>query len=157
MRDLVDFANWLKNQPYIDPERLGIYGWSGGGTYTLLAMTHKKEFKAGIAGAPVTNWHYYDTKYTEAYMREPKDNSDGYKSTSLIDRASDLHGQLLIMHGTADDNVHTQNTWDFADKLISEGKTFEMMIYPSRKHDFEDRKAKIHRLKTRVEFWLKNL
>ena len=157
LRDLADFVKWLKKQPYVDPERLGIYGWSGGGTYTLLAMTRTTDFKAGIAGAPVTDWHYYDTKYTEAYMREPKDNSDGYKSTSLVDRASDLHGRLLIMHGAADDNVHIQNTWDFSNKLISEGKTFEMMIYPSCKHNFEDRKAKIHRQKTMVEFWSKNL
>lgn len=157
LNDLVAFVNWLKQQPYVDAERLGIWGWSGGGTYTLLAMTHTKEFKAGIAGAPVTDWRYYDTKYTEAVMRKPVDNPDGYKSTSLVDRAADLHGRLLLIHGTSDDNVNIQNTWAFAEKLIDSGKMFDIMVYPLQKHDFEDKHAKIHRLKKMVEFWSKNL
>ena len=157
MNDSEAFVNWLKRQSYTDSGRIGIYGWSGGGTYTLLAMTCTKEFKAGIAGAPVTDWRYYDTKYTEAYMRTPKDNPTGYNGTSLIDKAKNLSGRLLIMHGSADDNVNIQNTWHFIDKLIAEGKTFDMMLYPNRKHSFEDKEAKIHRLKAQIEFWLKNL
>jgi len=155
--DLLAFVHWLKQQSYIDSSRIGITGWSGGGTYTLLGMTRTDEFKAGIAGAPVTHWRYYDTKYTEAYMNKPEDNRQGYDSTSLVASAASLHGRLLLIFGTGDDNVHNQNSWAFADKLIEAGKTFGMMIYPMRKHGFEDDAAKIHRLKTSIEFWKDNL
>jgi dipeptidyl-peptidase-4 len=157
LEDLLAGVRWLKSQPYVDPERVGIWGWSGGGTFTLLAMTRSTEFKAGIAGAPVTDWHYYDTAWTEKTMKRPQENPQGYDETSLTKRAKDLHGRLLIIHGTYDDNVHPQNTWHFVDELIKAGKMFDMMIYPMRKHSFTDRPARIHRAKTMIEFWKAHL
>ena len=104
--DLEAGVRWLKSQPWVDPERVGLWGWSGGGTFTLVALTRSKEFKAGIAVAPVTDWRFYDTKFTEAYMKPPAENPDGYEHTSLVSRAKDLHGRLLLVFGTYDDNVH---------------------------------------------------
>jgi dipeptidyl-peptidase 4 len=157
MNDLLDAVKWLKSQPYVDPERIGIWGRSGGGTMTLLAMTHSREFKAGIAVAAVTDPIYYDTRGTELLMKRPADNPEGYKQGSIVNAAKDLHGRLLLVHGTYDDNVHIQNAWSFADQLIAAGKMFEMMIYPMRKHGIADDPARKHLYKTMVEFWKRNL
>ena len=157
LNDLLAAVRWLKSQPFVDPDRIGIWGWSGGGTFTLLALTHSKEFKAGIAVAAVTEPTYYDTKGLESMMKRPADNPEGYKKTSLINAAKDLHGHLLLVHGTYDDNVHIQNAWAFADELIKAGKMFEMMIYPMRKHGISDNPARRHLSQTMLEFWKKNL
>jgi dipeptidyl-peptidase-4 len=157
LNDLLAAVKWLKSQPFIDPERVGIWGWSGGGTFTLLAMTHSTEFKAGVAVAAVTDPVYYDTRGTELMMKRPADNPAGYQKASLVGSAKDLHGRLLLVHGTYDDNVHIQNAWSFADELIKAGKMFDMMIYPMRKHGISDNPARIHLYKTMVEFWKKNL
>ena len=157
LADLLDAVKWLKNRPFVDGDRLGIWGWSGGGMLTLMALTGSKEFKAGIAGAPVTDWHYYDTKWTEFSMRLPEDNSEGYEKTSLVKIAKNLHGRLLLMHGTYDDNVHPQHSWAFIDELIKAGITFDMQFYPMRKHGFRDRAARFHRDKTMIEFWNRSL
>ena len=157
LKDLVGAVRWLKSQSYVDPQRVGVWGWSGGGTFTLLAMTRSKEFKAGIAVAAVTDPFYYDAKWAEAMMRMPKDNPEGYQKTSLNNSAKDLTGRLLLVHGTYDDNVHIQNAWKFTDELIKAGKTFDMMIYPMRQHGIADRAARIHLYKTMLEFWKKNL
>jgi dipeptidyl-peptidase 4 len=155
--DLKDAVKWLKAQPWADAERFGIWGWSGGGSYTLLAMTRTSEFKAGISGAPVTDWHFYDSKFGEAYMKTADENPDGYASTSFLNRAKDLSGRLLLMFGTYDDNVHPQNEWAFADALVAAGKQFELMVYPMRKHTFLDKAAIKHRAETMLEFWKRNL
>jgi len=157
LNDLLDAVKWVKSQTYVARDRVGIWGWSGGGTFTLLAMTRSKEFKAGIAGAPVTDWHYYDTKWAESGMRCPKDNPKGYTKTSLVKRAENLYGRLLLMHGTYDDNVHPQNSWAFIDELIKAGITFDMQFYPMRKHGFGDRPARLHRDKTMIEFWNRSM
>jgi len=157
LSDLLDAVKWLKAQPFVDPDRVGIWGWSGGGMFTLLALTHSKEFKAGIAVAAVTDWHYYDSKWTEAFMRRPEDNPKGYEKTSLVKSAKDLHGRLLLVHGTYDDNVRPQNAWCFIDELVKAGKMFDLMIYPMRKHGISDDPAQIHLYKTMLEFWTKNL
>lgn len=157
LNDLLDGVAWLKAQPFVDPERVGIWGWSGGGTMTLQSMTSSEEFAAGAAVAPVTDWHYYDTVYTERYMKRPQDNEDGYESTSHAKRAADLHGRLLLVHGTYDDNVHPQNSWAFSDELIEAGITFDMMIYPMRKHGISDDAAQLHVYKSMFEFWQRNL
>jgi dipeptidyl-peptidase-4 len=157
LNDLLDGIAWLKAQPYVDPERVGIWGWSGGGTMTLESLTSSKEFVAGAAVAPVTDWHYYDTIYTERYMKRPQDNEDGYDATSNVKRAADLHGRLLLVHGTYDDNVHPQNSWAFSDALIDAGITFDMMIYPMRKHGISDDAAQQHVFTTMLEFWGRNL
>jgi len=155
--DLKDAVKWLKAQPWADPERFGIWGWSGGGSYTLLAMTRTTEFKAGISGAPVTDWHFYDSKFGEAFMKTAEENPEGYASTSFLKRAKDLSGRLMLMFGTYDDNVHPQNEWAFADALVAAGKSFELMVYPMRKHSFIDKPAIKHRAETMLDFWKRNL
>jgi dipeptidyl-peptidase-4 len=155
--DLVDAARWLKTQPYVDPDRVGIWGWSGGGNMTLNSMTRSTEFRAGIAVAAVTDWHYYDTRWAEAYMKRPVDNPEGYEQTSLVKRAKDLHGRLMLVYGTYDDNVHPQNSQAFMDALIANGTLFDLMIYPMRKHPIDDDPAQIHLFKTMIEFWKRNL
>jgi dipeptidyl-peptidase 4 len=155
--DLRDAVRWLKRQPWVDPDRVGVYGWSGGGTMTLNLMTRTEEFKAGIAGAPVTDWRYYDSKWAEMLMGRPDDNPEGYRDFNLVDRAAQLHGRLMLVYGTYDDNVHPQNEQAFADALIRAGILFDTMIYPMRKHSFADDPAKTHLLKTMLEFWKRNL
>ncbi len=151
--DLQTAVKWLKAQAWADPARFGIWGWSGGGSYTLLAMTRTQEFKAGISGAPVTDWHFYDSKFGEAYMKTAEDNPEGYALTSFVKRAKDLSGRLLLVFGTYDDNVHPQNEWAFADALIAAGKPFDIMVYPMRKHGFVDKPAIRHRAAKMLEFW----
>ena len=108
LNDLLDGVAWLKEQPYVDASRVGIWGWSGGGSMTLQAMTGSEEFAAGASVAPVTDWRYYDTIYTERYMKHPRDNTEGYEASSNSARAENLHGRLMLVHGTYDDNVHPQ-------------------------------------------------
>lgn len=157
LQDLLDGVAWLKSQPYVDPDRVGIWGWSGGGTMTMAAMTGSEEFAAGIAVAGVTDWHYYDTIYTERYMRRPQDNEAGYESSSLVKKADKLSGRLFLVHGTYDDNVHPQNAWAFSDALIDAGILFDMMIYPMRKHGISDEAAQAHLYRSMQEFWNREL
>lgn len=157
LNDLRAALTWLKAQPWVDAGRLGIWGWSGGGTGTLMAMTRTTAFKAGIAVAPVTDFRHYDTKWTELVMRTPAENPEGYAKTSLVTRAKDLRGRLLLVHGTFDDNVHPQNSQAFMDALIESGKLFDAMVYPMRKHDIADKAARQHLYRTMLEFWKRNL
>lgn len=155
--DLVAGVQWLKKQSWADPARFGVYGWSGGGTNTLNLMTRSLEFKAGISGAPVTDWIYYDSKWAEALVRTPETNPRGYEQTSLVKRAGDLHGTLMLVYGTYDDNVHPQNEQAFMEALIQAGKPYESQVYPMRKHGFGDAPAGIHRDKAMLEFWKRAL
>ena len=155
--DLLAGVRWLKSQPWVDGSRVGVSGWSGGGTMTLSLMTHSQEFKAGIAGAPVTDWRYYDSKWAEAFMKLPQEHADAYDRTSLVKHAGDLHGSLLLIYGTYDDNVHPQNEEAFMDALIKAGKPYQVMLYPMRKHGFADRPARLHRDRAILDFWKKNL
>jgi dipeptidyl-peptidase-4 len=157
LADLLAGVRWLKAQPWVDPERVGIWGWSGGGMFTLVALTRSKEFEAGIAVAPGTDWRYYDTKFTEAYMKPPPENPVGYEDTSVVRRAKDLHGRLLLVFGTHDDNVHPQNSWAFVNELVAAGIPLEMMVYPMRKHGIEDRPARIHLFRRMLGFWKERL
>ncbi|MGB2870169.1 MAG: S9 family peptidase [Bacteroidota bacterium] len=157
LNDLVDAVHWVKSQPFVDSTRVGIWGWSGGGSYTLLALSRSAEFKAGIAVAGVSDHRFYDTKWAEASMQTEATNKEGYEDVSLLKYAKDLHGRLLMVHGTYDDNVHIQNTWAFADELIRANKRFEMMIYPMRMHGIADRPARIHLYSTMLDFWKRNL
>ncbi|MCZ6651803.1 MAG: DPP IV N-terminal domain-containing protein [Planctomycetota bacterium] len=134
LADITEAINWLKQLPFIDGERIGISGHSYGGFMTVYAMTHSELFAAGIAGAPVTDWRNYDTIYTERYMSTPQDNPDGYDASSAVKAAANLHGRLLLLHGVMDDNVHMQNTLQFAHELQKAGKQFEMMLYPRSRH-----------------------
>jgi len=157
LRDIVDAVHWVKSQAYVDSARVGIWGWSGGGTCTLLGMTRSKEFKAGIAVAGVTDFRFYDTKWAEQYMKTEEVNREGFQENSLLRYAKDLHGRLLLVHGTYDDNVHIQNAWRFADELISANRLFEMMIYPMRMHGIADEPARVHLYSTMLDFWKRNL
>ena len=133
--DLIMAANELAKRPDIDGGRMAIMGWSYGGYQTLMTMSQKGHpFKAGVAIAPVTDWRLYDSAYTERYMRRPQVNDRGYEEASLLPRAKDLTGNVLIIHGTADDNVHAQHTWQYVDALVQADKQFEMQIYTDDNH-----------------------
>jgi dipeptidyl-peptidase 4 len=155
--DLADAARWLKTQTWVDPARVGVWGWSGGGTMTLNLLTRSTEFKAAISVAPVTDWRYYDTKWTESLMGIPSDNRDGYDATSLVARAKELHGRLMIVHGTYDDNVQPQNEQAFMNALIGYGTVFDAMVYPMRKHGISDAAAQAHLFKAMIDFWKRAL
>jgi len=134
MKDIAEAVTWVGKLPYVDASRIGMSGHSYGGFMTSYAMTHSALFKCGVAGAPVTDWRLYDTIYTERYMDTPKNNKNGYNKTSVVKAAKDLHGKLLIIHGTIDDNVHMQNTTKLISALQKANKDFEMMIYPGYRH-----------------------
>jgi dipeptidyl aminopeptidase/acylaminoacyl peptidase len=137
LEDQLTGVEYLKSLPYVDGSRIGIRGWSYGGYMTLYALTHAPEvFKCGSAGAPVTDWKFYDSIFTERYMRTPSENPKGYKSASPLEAAGNLKAQLLIIHGTSDDNVHMQNTINFLDALIRDGKPYELHLQPGQKHGF---------------------
>jgi dipeptidyl-peptidase-4 len=155
--DLVAAARWLKKQSWVDPSRVGVWGWSYGGYMTLNLMTRSNEFKAGVSVAPVIDWRYYDTKWTEGSMRTPQENLQGYESSSLIPLAKQLNGRLLIVFGTYDDNVHPYNEFAFIDALIAAGKKFDMMAYPMRKHGISDEAAQLHLYRLMLDFWKANL
>ena len=157
LNDLVDAVRWTKAQSYVDSTRIGIWGWSGGGSYTLLGMTRSTEFKAGIAVAGVSDVRFYDTKWGEAAMKTEAENRAGYDTVSFLKYAKSLHGRLMIVHGTYDDNVHIQNAWAFIDELIKAKKLFELMVYPMRMHGITDTPARIHLYTTMLDFWKRNL
>ncbi|HEX2163082.1 MAG TPA: DPP IV N-terminal domain-containing protein [Thermoanaerobaculia bacterium] len=130
-------AAWLAGHDWIDGDRIGLWGWSGGGSNTLYCLFNAPgTWRAGVSGAPVTDWRLYDTIWTERYLDHPDDNAEGYVLSSPITYASKLEDRLLVVHGTADDNVHPQNTIALAAKLVSAGKPFEDAVYPRQKHGF---------------------
>lgn len=135
IEDQITAAKWLGNQPYADKSRIGIFGWSYGGYMTSLALTKGADvFKMGIAVAPVTNWRYYDSIYTERFLLTPQENKDGYDLNSPTTYANLLKGNFLMIHGTADDNVHFQNALEFSEALIQNNKQFDFMAYPDKNH-----------------------
>ena len=139
---VVDAA--LKQYPQLDPKRLGWWGWSWGGTFTLYAMTHSDRFRAGVAVAPVTDWKNYDSIYTERYMSEPGDFPEGYKDFSVVNSAAHLKGRLLLVHGTGDDNVHIENTVQFVQKLIEAEIPYDLQIYPRKTHSIAGADVRQH-------------
>jgi dipeptidyl-peptidase-4 len=158
MSDQRDGAAWLKGQPWVDGSRIGIWGWSYGGHMTLHAMFEDPEdFKAGFAGGPVTDWHYYDTIYTERYIGLLPENEESYQSSSPIEKAQQLKGKLLIAHGTGDDNVHFANTLSLVDKLIEHGKYVEVLPFPGRGHGVSDPPARIFLMNRVTQFFVENL
>jgi dipeptidyl-peptidase-4 len=138
LQDIEDGLAWLKQQPWVDASRIGINGWSYGGFMVSYALTHSKSFAMGIAGGPVTDWRNYDSIYTERYMKMPQNNPDGYARTAPKAAAKDLHGELLLVHGAIDDNVHPQSTMQLAYELQKAGKPFRMMLYPTSRHGVTD-------------------
>lgn len=144
-KDQVEAAHALAELPYVDGNRMAIWGWSFGGYNTLMALTvGKGTFKVGIAVAPPTDWRYYDTVYTERFMRTPQENQRGYDLTSPLKRVNELQGKLLLIHGTADDNVHFKQTMDYAEALVQANKQFDMHVYRDRNHGIYGGNTRYH-------------
>jgi dipeptidyl-peptidase-4 len=156
--DQIEGARYLGGLPYVDKDRIGIWGWSYGGFISCSCMVKGNGiFKAGIAVAPVTNWRFYDNVYTERYMRTPAENAKGYDDNSPLYFADNLQGHFLICHGTADDNVHTQNTYEFTEKLVQANKQFEMQLYTNRNHNIRGGNTTMHLYNRMTDFLKTNL
>lgn len=151
--DQVETAIWLGTQPYVDKERIAIWGWSFGGFNTLMAMCEGRGvYKCGVAVAPVTDWRFYDTVYTERFMRTPQENPTGY-DCSPLHRYQNIKGELLLVHGLADDNVHYQNTAELSEAFVQSGYQFDMQVYTNRNHGIYGGNTRCH-LITRIETFL---
>lgn len=156
-RDQVETALWLGQQSYVDKDRIGIWGWSFGGFNTLMAMSEGRNvFRAGIAIAPPTSWRYYDTIYTERYMRTPQENPSGYDDCP-ISRVKNLHGTLLLCHGLADDNVHYRNVAEYTEALVQADKDFRQLVYTNRNHGIYGGNTRNHLYRQCVNFFLEEL
>jgi dipeptidyl-peptidase-4 len=155
LSDILEGYNWLKDQSWVDDKQIGIWGWSYGGYMTAYALTHSKVFKAGISGAPVTDWRNYDSIYTERYMGLPSDNPEGYRRSSVVEAAANLSGDLLLIHGGTDDNVHVNNSMQLVKALQDSGLSFEMMIYPANRHAVTQENQVRHMRKLMTDFLLK--
>ncbi len=150
-------VGWLKKQPWVDGRRIGLWGWSGGGANTLYCLFNAPGlWRAGVAGAPVTDWHLYDSIWTERYLDHPDDNPSGYEASSPRTQAEHLEDALLIVHGTGDDNVHPQNTLRLLDDLVAAEKMFEVAIYPGQKHGFRGLSSR-HFYRRMTEFFDRHL
>jgi dipeptidyl-peptidase-4 len=156
--DQVQGARWLGSQPYVDPSRIGVWGWSYGGYLTLMLMFKAPEvFRAGVSGAPVTDWLLYDTHYTERYLERPSDNAAGYQASSVLSYAEGLRGNLLVIHGMADDNVLFLHSTKLFRRLQDLGKPFEVMVYPGAKHGLTRQQVGRHAYATILRFFDQNL
>ena len=156
--DQLSAGRYAAKLPYVDAGRIGIWGWSYGGYNTLMTLCGGNDvFKAGVAVAPVTDWKFYDTVYAERYMRTPQQNADGYKAASVLDRAEKLKGNLLIVTGTADDNVHPQNTYEVTEHWVQAGIDFDMMVYTNRDHFIRGGNANFHIYNKVYNYFKKNL
>ena len=157
-QDQVAAAQYLGSLPYIDADRIAIWGWSYGGYNTLMSMSEGTPvFKCGVAVAPVTDWRYYDAPYTERFMQEPKQNADGYHEASALDRINRLHGRLLIVHGLDDDNVFFSNTASYIEALINAGVDFDMQVYPGKEHSITGYAHRKHLFTRILRFFDDNL
>lgn len=157
-QDQVEAAQALGQYPYIDAGRMAIWGWSFGGYNTLMALSvGHGTFKVGIAVAPPTDWKYYDTVYTERYMRTPQENFDGYAATSPLKKVKDLEGKLLLIHGTADDNVHFMQSMEYAEALVQAGKQFDMHVYKDRNHGISGGNTRYHLYTKMSNYLFENL
>lgn len=156
--DQVQGANWLGSKSFVDPKRIGVWGWSYGGYMTLMLMFRTPDvFRAGVAGAPVTDWTLYDTHYTERYLNTPQNNSDGYANSSVLPFAKDLKGKLLVIHGMADDNVLFLNSTKLFRRLQDLGMPFDVMVYPGAKHGLLRQHDGRHAYRTVLDFFERNL
>ncbi len=156
--DQIEAAKYLGSLPYCDSERIAIWGWSYGGFMSASCLSKGNgTFKVGIAVAPVTNWRYYDSVYTERYMRRPQGNPKGYDENSPINMADNLTGRLFLIHGTADDNVHYQNSMEYVDQLVKTGKQFDMFVYPNRNHNIKGGNTRMHLYQMMSDYLKRNL
>ncbi len=156
MHDLIEAVKWLHTKPFVDKTKIGITGGSYGGYTTCMALTYGADyFTHGYARSSVTDWHLYDSVYTERYMDRPCENEEGYKFGSAITHAKNLKGILFMSHGDMDDNVHMQNTIQLIDKLMDDGKQFEFMLYPDQRHSYREKKREYSN-RHYVDFWFKH-
>ena len=157
-KDQAAAAHYLSTLPYIDGTRIGIWGWSFGGYNTLMSMSEGSgAFKAGVAIAAPTDWRFYDSVYTERFMRTPKENGEGYDAGSPIKQAAELQGKLLLIHGTADDNVHFQNCAEYSEALVQANKQFDMQVYTNRNHGISGGNTRNHLMNRVADFFIENL
>lgn len=158
VEDYIETAKYLGALGYVNPARIGMYGWSYGGYMSSLALTKGADYYSmAIAVAPVTNWRFYDSIYTERYMRTPQENAKGYDENSPINHVDKMKGAYLLVHGTGDDNVHFQNTVEMTEALIEANKQFELYIYPDRNHGIYGKNARLHLFTKMTDFIKKNL
>ena len=156
--DFIDFGKHMGNQPYVDKTRIGIQGWSYGGYMTSLCMTKGADvFSTGIAVAPVTNWRYYDSVYTERFMRTPQENAEGYDDNSPINHVDKLKGSYLLIHGSSDDNVHYQNSMEMVDALVRANKQFDLFFYPNKNHGIYGGNTRLHLFTMMLNYTKNNL
>jgi dipeptidyl-peptidase-4 len=157
-KDQVETALWLGQQLYVDKDRIAIWGWSYGGWNTLMSMSEGRPvFRCGVAIAPPTCWRFYDTVYTERFMRTPKENASGYDEVCPIARAEKLHGALLLVHGLADDNVHYQNSAVYMDALVQADKDFRQLVYTNKNHSIFGGNTRNHLFRQCVNFFNEKL
>jgi len=158
VHDHVEGAKYLQSLPYVDAERIGFWGWSGGGYLALMLMTQAADyFKVGISVAPVSDFHFYDTIWTERYMGLPQENSAGYAAANVLTYIDRLKGKLMIVHGTGDDNVHVQNTLTVVNELQKRGLPFDMMLYPNKNHRISGGKTQLHLFSKMTNYFSDNL
>jgi dipeptidyl-peptidase-4 len=143
--DQLSAGRYMSTLPYVDASRLAIWGWSFGGYNTLMTLCGGNDvYKVGVAVAPVTDWKFYDTVYSERYMRTPQENGEGYKASSVLERCRQLKGEVLVIHGSADDNVHPQNTYELTEQWVQEGIPFDMHLYTNRDHGIRGGNTRNH-------------
>jgi dipeptidyl-peptidase-4 len=156
-KDQVETAIWLGQQSFVDKDRIAIWGWSFGGFNTLMAMSEGRPvFCCGVAIAPPTDWRFYDTIYTERYMRTPKENNAGY-DINPKNRVDNLHGALLLVHGLADDNVHPQNTFEYSEAMVQADKDFKELIYTNRNHGIHGGNTRNHLLRQVTNWFVEHM
>ena len=156
--DQIATANYLKTLPYVEKDRIGIWGWSFGGYLSALSMFKGEgTFKMAISVAPVTNWRYYDNIYTERFLQKPQDNPSGYDDNSPCFFANKLQGNYLLIHGTADDNVHFQNSMDLVTQLNKAEKQYEQFFYPNKNHSIYGGNTRYQLYTKLTNFILENL
>ena len=158
MEDQIDAAKIIGNYPYADASRIGIFGWSYGGFMSSNCILKGNDvFKTAIAVAPVTSWRYYDSIYTERYMQTPQENASGYDENSPINHVEKLKGNFLLVHGTADDNVHVQNSMKMIEALVQANKQFDWAIYPDKNHGIYGGKTRLQLYTKMTNFLLEKL
>jgi dipeptidyl-peptidase-4 len=157
-QDQIDAAKWVGRQRWADAGRIGIWGWSYGGFMSSLSAGRGGDvFKAALVVAPVTDWSLYDTIYTERYMWTPQENAAGYRAGAPQSYVNGVKARMLLVHGTGDDNVHPQNTYQYANKLEAAGKPFYMLLYPNRTHSISGGNTSVHLYNSFTRFLLENL
>lgn len=150
-------VEYLRSLKFIDPGRIAVWGWSGGGFSTCFDLTHSDLFRVGIAVAPVTDWHLYDSIYTERYMGLPEQEAEAYRRTSAVEAAKNLQGRLLLVHGTADDNVHIQNTVQFIQALVQAGKPYDLVVIPQKTHSLQGAQTQLYLYRALADYLQEHL